>query len=57
MVLNLGMLGPFTEIKERLKVHYDTKEDTLKIRMMAASVSGFLSSFMSLPFDNAKVKM
>ncbi len=24
---------------------------------MAASLSGFLSSFFSLPFDNAKVKM
>ena len=29
MSLNLGMLAPFTEVKERLKIHYETKEDTL----------------------------
>lgn len=57
MVLNLGMLAPFTEVKERLKKYYGTDEDTLKIRLMAATVSGFLCSFMSLPFDNAKTKM
>jgi len=57
MVLNFGMLAPFDEVKERLKDYYNTKEDTLKIRIMAASVSGFLCSFLSLPFDNAKTKM
>jgi len=55
--LNLGMLAPFTEVKERLKVYYGTTEDLMKIRLMAATVSGFLCSFMSLPFDNAKTKM
>lgn len=57
MVLNFGMLAPFDEVKERLKLHYGVKEDTLKIRLMAATVSGFLASFFSLPFDNAKTKM
>ena len=57
MVLNFGMLAPFDEVKERLKDYYQTEEETLKIRLMAATVSGFLSSFFSLPFDNAKVKM
>ncbi len=51
------MLAPFTEVKERLKIHYELKEDTMKVRLMAATVSGFLCSAMSLPFDNAKTKM
>lgn len=54
--LNLGMLGPFTEVKQRLNTYYGTK-DTLQTRIMAASVSGFFASFFSLPFDNAKIKM
>lgn len=56
MALNLGMLGPFDEIKERLNRYYGTK-DTLQTRAMASAGAGFLCSFMSLPFDNAKTKM
>ena len=57
MVLNFGMLAPFDEVKERLNLYYGQKQDTLKVRLMAAAVSGFFSSFLSLPFDNAKTKM
>ena len=56
MMLNLGMLGPFDEIKEFLNSRAKVK-DTLQIRLMASAGSGFLCSFMSLPFDNAKTKM
>lgn len=56
MSLNLGMLGPFDEFKERLNKFYGTK-DTLQTRMMASGMAGFLCSFLSLPFDNAKTKM
>lgn len=56
MALNLGMLGPFDEFKERLNKYYGTK-DTLQTRLMASAMAGFLCSFMSLPFDNAKTKM
>lgn len=56
MVLNFGMLGPFDEIKERLNKLRGTK-DTISTRLAAAAVAGFLSSFLSLPFDNAKTKM
>ena len=44
-------------MKKILRAHYNTTEDTLKIRLMAATVSGFMCSFLSLPFDNAKTKM
>lgn len=56
MMLNLGMLGPFDEVKERLNAYFGEK-DTLRVRLMASAVSGFLCSFLSLPFDNAKTKM
>ena len=56
MALNFGMLGPFDEIKERLNKFYGTK-DTLQTRLIASAMAGFLCSFMSLPFDNAKTKM
>ena len=56
MVLNFGMLGPFDEIKERLNRYYGVK-DTLKVRLIASACAGFLCSFFSLPFDNAKTKM
>jgi solute carrier family 25 oxoglutarate transporter 11 len=57
MVLNFAMLGPFDEVKERLNKFYGLKEDTVKVRMIAATISGFLAAFCSLPFDNAKTKM
>ena len=56
MVLNFGMLGPFDEVKEKLNKWKGSK-DTLSTRLTAAAVAGFLSSFLSLPFDNAKTKM
>ena len=56
MVLNFGMLGPFDEIKERLNRYYGVK-DTIKVRLIASACAGFLCSFFSLPFDNAKTKM
>lgn len=54
--LNLGMLGPYDEVKERLDKFTGTK-DQLSTRLIASGVAGFLASFMSLPFDNAKTKM
>jgi solute carrier family 25 oxoglutarate transporter 11 len=56
MSLNLGMLGPYDEVKERLDKWTGTK-DALQTRLIASAVSGFLASFFSLPFDNAKTKM
>lgn len=56
MVLNFGMLGPFDEVRERLN-KLSTKKDTLPIRLTASAIAGFLCSFFSLPFDNAKTKM
>lgn len=56
-VLNLGMLGPFDEAKERLTKYYGYTQETVGVRVQAALISGFLAAFMSLPFDNAKTKM
>lgn len=51
------MLAPFDEAKERLIKYYGTGKETTMIRIQASLLSGFLASFMSLPFDNAKTKM
>ena len=56
MVLNFAMLGPFDEVKERLNRWSGTK-DTVSTRLIASAIAGFLSSFFSLPFDNAKTKI
>jgi len=56
VVLNLGMLGPYDEIKERLNKYYGTK-DTQQTRLMSSAAAGFSAAFVSLPFDNAKTKM
>ena len=56
MVINFAMLGPFDQVKEFLNKRTNTK-DTLSTRLTAAAVAGFLSSFFSLPFDNAKTKI
>jgi len=33
------------------------KNDTQDIRLISSAIAGFLSSFCSLPFDNAKTKI
>lgn len=56
MVLNLGMLAPYDEVKERLNQYYGTT-DTTQTKLIASATAGLLSSFMSLPFDNIKTKL
>jgi len=50
------MLAPYDEIKERLNHYFGTK-DTKQTRLLSSALAGFLSSFGSLPFDNAKTKI
>lgn len=56
MSLNLGMLAPYDEVKERLNKWTGTK-DAKSTLLMSSAIAGFLASFLSLPFDNAKTKM
>ena len=56
MVINLGMLAPFDECKERTAKFtggYGSKCNIL----LASAVSGFLAAFLGLPFDNVKTKL
>jgi solute carrier family 25 (mitochondrial oxoglutarate transporter), member 11 len=56
VALNFGMLAPYDEFKERINKIRGTK-DTLSTLLTASAMAGFLASFLSLPFDNAKTKM
>jgi len=56
VVLNLGMLAPYDEVKDRLN-KWSGSKDTMQTKLIASATAGFLSSFMSLPFDNAKTKL
>ena len=54
MSLNLGMLGPYDQVKEMIsKITGPSKVANFG----ASAVAGFLASFMSLPFDNMKTKL
>lgn len=56
MAMNLGMLAPFEEAKDRLNAWTGTK-DTLQTRLIASAIAGFSAAFFSLPFDNIKTKV
>lgn len=56
VVLNMAMLAPYDEVKERLNKMTGTV-DTTSTRLFASAIAGFLSSFASLPFDNVKTKL
>jgi len=65
VVLNLAMLAPYDEVKERLNNFTQTK-DTRSTRLMysiiatkyrSSATAGFLAAFASLPLDNAKTKI
>lgn len=54
MMLNLGMLAPYEECKQRLRKYWG---DTRKTYIISSFIAGFLASFLSLPFDNIKTKV
>ena len=56
IAMNIGMLAPFDEVRERLNSWKGTK-DTLSTRLTASAVAGFTAALCSLPFDNAKTKI
>lgn len=56
VVINLGILAPYDEIKERLNAWTNTV-DTISTQLIASAGAGFLASFLSLPFDNIKTKL
>eukprot|EP00826_Nyctotherus_ovalis_P046077 TRINITY_DN5164_c0_g3_i1.p2 TRINITY_DN5164_c0_g3~~TRINITY_DN5164_c0_g3_i1.p2 ORF type:complete len:267 (+),score=85.97 TRINITY_DN5164_c0_g3_i1:389-1189(+) len=54
MALNLGMLAPYEECKQRFKKFWG---DSKKTYFASSLVAGFLAAFMCLPFDNVKTKV
>jgi len=54
MALNLGMLAPYEECKERLKKIWGESYLTFGV---SSFVAGFLAAFLCLPFDNVKTKV
>ena len=54
MVLNLFMLAPFEEFKDRLQ---NLIPDTKKRTIVSSMIASFLGSFSCLPFDNCKTKL
>jgi solute carrier family 25 oxoglutarate transporter 11 len=54
MALNLGMLGPFEQLKEVFGGVFGPSKATV---LSASACAGFLAAFLSLPFDNIKTKV
>jgi solute carrier family 25 (mitochondrial oxoglutarate transporter), member 11 len=57
LALNMMMLTSNDEIKERLTKMRGLKKADQTSVFTASAISGFLSSFVSLPFDNIKTKL
>lgn len=57
MSINSSQLVTYNEAKEALQGMYNTKEETMTIRMIASAIAGVAVTFISLPFDNIKTKM
>lgn len=56
MAMNLGMLAPYDEVKERINKATGTK-DTNSTRLIASAIAGLTAAFAGLPFDNVKTKL
>lgn len=50
------MLASYEQAKDEICKWFNTGE-TMNVRLVSSAISGFFSSFASLPFDNAKTKM
>jgi len=57
MAMNMSMLAPYDEAKERLNKYYGATQDSKKTRIIASFIAGALCSCASLPFDNIKTKV
>lgn len=57
MLLNVGMLASFDEIKERLNASGAFEKNSLPVRVIASGAAGVISATMSLPGDNIKTKL
>lgn len=54
MVMNMGMLASFDEVKERLTPVLGTG---IAMRGTASCISGFIAATVTLPFDNTKSRI
>lgn len=54
MSMNLGMLAPYEECKQRLRKYLG---DGYLTYISSSFVAGFLAAFLGLPFDNMKTKI
>lgn len=57
MAINCSMLVSYNSTKENLMKLFNTKEETLKIRLLSSAVCGVAITTVSLPFDNIKTKL
>lgn len=57
LAMNIMMLTSNDEIKELLVKYKGQAKPDMTTVLTASAISGFLSSFVSLPFDNIKTKM
>ena len=53
-VINLAMLTPYEECKERVSKYFGETKCTM---LLSSALAGVISSFCSLPFDNMKTKL
>ena len=56
MTMNIGSVACFDEIKERLNRLMGTR-DSNQARLIASGAAGIVCSYLSIPFDNVKVKL
>lgn len=57
MLLNVGMLASFDEIKERLNSMSAFEPNSIPVRCIASGAAGVIAATMSLPGDNIKTKL
>lgn len=56
MAMNLGSIACFDQMKEMLNASFGTK-DSNQARLIASMGSSVVCAYLSLPFDNVKVKL
>lgn len=55
--MNIGMMASYDQFKEYFSEKLSEDQNSTKIRLLSSAGSGFVSSFVSLPFDNVKTKL
>jgi Mitochondrial carrier protein. len=56
-LITCGQLATYDQVKQTMENKYQMNPNTMKCRIICATIASLVASFMGCPFDNMKVRL